>query len=576
MNTRRMFLILGGVVALGLAFSARGFAAPPSTVSQSCGTARMSVSDGASCIQDSLNSNGGFATGVESWDIEHDKTYTVTLTGITECAPDGNSEIGVIVRNSNTGNQCLQAGNCSSCGVGCYTCTFTVKLDDAPLVVSGDAGACFTYPVSYCTSNCNTSTGTFAQRSDGLPTRSGGCQQSHLRASDFSDTSSPPACGTATEDEDCSAEHREGCVNSPGGSCCTLSQGCFGAWNSQCNCTGESCNPVTDGTGYITANPACLPESADGVTIVNQTTLISELPASGQAGQITSPGSYDCASGAPSCGLPGWSGQGSDPNQGGTNGQGGGALTGHTLSLNLSACLGDAAAFVQPSSGLGSFVLPTTGTLLCTKRSGEDKLPDTGDEVCEAFAFPACVSGLTVAQVQACADEFLSTGADSCGCSKSDMTAAMGAIIRTFDSCGTVIACPDDATAGVLDCGTLASVAAAAGRCGAADADAVANVLANANNACVGNNPATHGAYVSCVRAQVRSAIRADSLRRACSVKAGSCAARSTYGTSRVACWRTNANAVTRCSIKRDAAHCTAPAGGSASSRTNASCCDAP
>jgi hypothetical protein len=54
------------------------------------------------------------------------------------------------------------------------------------------------------------------------------------------------------------------------------------------------------------------------------------------------------------------------------------------------------------------------------------------------------------------------------------------------------------------------------------------------------------------------------------------CAARSTCGKPGfVTCCRTSAGGVTRCSTKRDAERCVAPAGGSACVGSVSSCCDA-
>jgi hypothetical protein len=573
MSTKRRILVLAGFAALALVFSTRAFAAV--TVAQpNVGAAKMSVqtTNSSECLQDFLQSNticsgnpqtcNTVATGVEAWDIAAGGTYQVTLTDVdSACISSGQTQ--VIVLNSNTGNTCKQA-TCAG-----TICTFDFDLNEAPNVVDGTAGACHTSPVKYCTSNCSPSTGQFAQRSDGLTTQAGGRQESHLRASDFSNPSDPPSCGTAAEDEDCSpAQH--GCSNTPGAQCCTLTQGCLGAWNSICNCTGPSCNAATAGTGYLSGAPgsSCLPATVGGpgntVTVANQLTLISELPAGGSPGPLS--GTY--AFSVPKS-QPDWSGQPSDPNLGGTGGQGGGSLTGQAFSTTIADCLGSSGAFAVTSTGLGGFVLPTTGTLLCTQRSGEDKHLETGDDnVCQAFAFPACLSGKTIAEALACANEQLGTGSNSCGCGKSELGAAMGDINGAFDNCATVIACPTT-TAGEFDCSSGAPVASVSGSCGTGDAADVASCRSNSDSACAGIGAPypTHGAYVSCVGAQTRTTIALNALRSSCKGKVIKCAAKSTFNTSRVTCCRGS-----KCSIKSSASQCT-DAGGTLGS--SASCCDA-
>jgi len=58
------------------------------------GTAFVSsVTSGASCVHSTTN--GG---GIQFWDIQAGGTYTVTLTGVTDCASQGNeTTIGVVV-----------------------------------------------------------------------------------------------------------------------------------------------------------------------------------------------------------------------------------------------------------------------------------------------------------------------------------------------------------------------------------------------------------------------------------------------------------------------------------------------
>src|SRR5262249_41058152 len=104
------------------------------------GTAEVDsvVATDGGCAQDTINNNNS----VESWDVEQGKTYAVTLHDVTECA--GNT-IQVIVKSSENGNQCLTA---TLDGSGDYV--FSITLPNS---------ACFTMPITYCTSGCDESTG---------------------------------------------------------------------------------------------------------------------------------------------------------------------------------------------------------------------------------------------------------------------------------------------------------------------------------------------------------------------------------------------------------------------------------
>jgi len=106
-----------------------------------------------------------------------------------------------------------------------------------------------------------------------------------------------------------------------------------------------------------------------------------------------------------------------------------------------------------------------------------------------------------------------------------------------------------------------------------ADAAAIAAARAAADAACDCNRPGqNHGEYVRCTMA----AIDGSGLRRECRGALKRCYARSTCGRAGfVTCCRTRASGVTSCTIKPDAAHCTAPQGGSACAGAYATCCDA-
>src|SRR5262249_45181626 len=108
------------------------------------------------------------------------------------------------------------------------------------------------------------------------------------------------------------------------------------------------------------------------------------------------------------------------------------------------------------------------------------------------------------------------------------------------------------------------------------DADQVAAVRAQAAATCDCATASSHGAYVSCVAQVVNDAVDSGALRSQCRGDITHCAARSTCGKPGfVTCCRTSAKGKKKCSIKRNADACRAPAGGSASVGTSASCCDA-
>lgn len=147
------------------------------------GTAEVDsvVATNGDCVQDTINNNNS----VESWDVEQGRTYAVTLHNVTECT--GNT-IQVIVKSSETGNQCLTA---TLDGSGDYV--FSITLPD---------NACFTMPITYCTSGCDESTGEIARRSDGA------CKQSHLRAAVFT-----AGCEFPVQDEDCPTRCNDGIIS---------------------------------------------------------------------------------------------------------------------------------------------------------------------------------------------------------------------------------------------------------------------------------------------------------------------------------------------------------------------------
>ena len=108
------------------------------------------------------------------------------------------------------------------------------------------------------------------------------------------------------------------------------------------------------------------------------------------------------------------------------------------------------------------------------------------------------------------------------------------------------------------------------------DADQVAAVRALADEQCDCDSATNHGKYVNCVAMVAEEAVAEGELREECQDTVVSCAAQSTCGfEGAVACCRTDATGNTTCSIKRTAAACKAPSGGSAFVGSTPSCCDA-
>jgi len=90
------------------------------------------------------------------WDIQAGGTYTITLSGVTDCASQGSENtIGVIVQNSTGGNigqspNPITATLVDSNVPGVYSFTVTLTTQ------------CLTMPIKYCTENGQESTGLFA------------------------------------------------------------------------------------------------------------------------------------------------------------------------------------------------------------------------------------------------------------------------------------------------------------------------------------------------------------------------------------------------------------------------------
>lgn len=250
------------------------------------------------------------------------------------------------------------------------------------------------------------------------------------------------------------------CQNQTGSFCCGLTQGAYGAPNSVATAQGE-CDGDTD-LGYIPAaycagcdlfDSSCDNATTIGllgtnsVTIKNLTSLITWLPTGGTAGKLKS--------NADKCFSPFLNG---DLTGGGSKGAGGGVLSGQTMASQINAFLSDECG-IGPTgdtgftaSGFGGFTLPAAGELVCTQRSGPDKVLGSDDDICQAFGYANCVAGKTVEEVLACANQQLANGSISCGCTATELNNALSNINVEFDQCGYVIDCGSQTTAGTFTC----------------------------------------------------------------------------------------------------------------------------
>ncbi|HSE17622.1 MAG TPA: hypothetical protein VLB46_11255 [Pyrinomonadaceae bacterium] len=130
--------------------------------------------------------SGPVGNGVQSWDVQQGGTYDVTIAGVTDAGNGGtDGTIEVIVKNSETGNQCLTAFKQAT---GVYKFTITMPTE-----------ACNTFPITYGSTGCEESTALFARRNDG------GNFQSHLRAATFDGS-----CNKTGNDTECVVETPKG------------------------------------------------------------------------------------------------------------------------------------------------------------------------------------------------------------------------------------------------------------------------------------------------------------------------------------------------------------------------------
>ena len=247
------------------------------------------------------------------------------------------------------------------------------------------------------------------------------------------------------------------CVNEVGSICCGLTQGAYGAPNSVATTLGS--NPEDpcsgDGLGFLVSAFCGGCNAFDGdpnsstvgvyptrsVTILGTdffdslNALICYLPGGG------SPNALKATTGDKHY----------PPNASCTNskGDGGGVLTGQAMATSMNAFLSDVCSVEWPNvppdsftpSGFGGFELPASGELVCTRRSGPNKVLGDTDDVCQAFGYPTCVAEQSVDDVLSAANTHLGTGTNGLGCTASELNNALSNINVQFDQCGEVIEC---------------------------------------------------------------------------------------------------------------------------------------
>lgn len=129
--------------------------------------------------------DGGCVSGprgnaVQVWDVQPGRTYSLTISDVTECADGGtDATLGVRVNSSATGNTDVVATRVSP---GVYRFSFTLP-----------ANAVCTYPIRYCTTPGKASSGYFVLRDDG------GSFQAHLRAATFGPGCTKPSTITGAD-----------------------------------------------------------------------------------------------------------------------------------------------------------------------------------------------------------------------------------------------------------------------------------------------------------------------------------------------------------------------------------------
>lgn len=274
------------------------------------------------------------------------------------------------------------------------------------------------------------------------------------------------------------------CGNTVGSLCCALTQGAYGAWNSQATALGNNdcCTPMGMGAVPLAACQSNNVFAGDP----NQTTIGIHLtqavtigpsgggtPSSLNLSSCVTPGTVIPIGGTfsgdlatlnaylPSTGTPAafndslvgtdthYSAAAQIPDLGTSGetsgGQGGGTLAGQAMTTSLNNFMSTVAGLFS-ASGFGGFTVPGPiggpAPLFCTKRAGSDKTLGTSDDVCEAFQYPACAAGRTVSAVLAEANNWLVYGTGLGFCTNAgDLNNTLDNFNRQFDSCGVVIAC---------------------------------------------------------------------------------------------------------------------------------------
>jgi len=114
-----------------------------------------------------------------------------------------------------------------------------------------------------------------------------------------------------------------------------------------------------------------------------------------------------------------------------------------------------------------------------------------------------------------------------------------------------------------------------AGTISAARAFVATTCNANPTTACA--TATNHGTYVKCSAQALKTFFANNPTdNKTCKGQIQKCAAKSNCGKPNfVTCCKTNAKGITKCSVPKDAAHCTAPHNGHACVSSFASCCDA-
>lgn len=131
----------------------------------------------------------------------------------------------------------------------------------------------------------------------------------------------------------------------------------------------------------------------------------------------------------------------------------------------------------------------------------------------------------------------------------------------------------------VLGCAVLlACSGAASARCGDAPGDEAAKAVVRAaiEAQCPCASATDRGSYIRCAKGVIDQAKTDGTLPRACASAVKKCAKKSTCGRpGSVTCCRTTASGKVKCSVKKSAAKCRAPSGGTAVVGACPSCCEA-